>query len=542
MHEEVEPVIWRPVLFWAGTAAIVAGVLSHVPMFMHAAAMGYRMVGMPMDDVMLAGMFCIVAGVIAAFYGVLPSRSTGRGAPNADALHLELRALDEAQLTPNHWALIGTLTIAVVVDVMKPATLGFVLPGMIEEYSLDREVAVLFPLTALAGTAIGSLTWGLLADRFGRRATILLSALMFIGTAICGAMPTFAWNVTMCFLMGLSAGGLLPITFTLIAEIIPARQRGWVMVLVAGVGTAGGYLASSASAAMLEPLFSWRVLWLMGLPTGLILILLNRSIPESPRYLALHGHLAAARRILLHFGVVLRTAIEPDHETMHERTGTRANHALRDLLSRPFAGLTLGLGLGGLAWGLVNFGFILWLPANLRDLGLSGDLASAILAKGGLMSLPGALVVTWLYHVWSSKNTLILFIAGTTVALLGFAVLGTGLAQSTAVLTALVVVLLITSGGFIATLLPYSAEIYPLSVRASGAGLIAGASKLGGIMGAGVSISAVMPGLAASAVITVVPVAVSGVILSIKAIETRGRRLEEIHTGPPRRAAPVSLE
>jgi hypothetical protein len=83
------------------------------------------------------------------------------------------------------------------------------------------------PLTALIGTTAGSILWGLLADSFGRRAAILLSALMFIGTAICGVMPSFEWNLVMCFLMGASAGGLLPMTFTLMAEMIPAKHRGW---------------------------------------------------------------------------------------------------------------------------------------------------------------------------------------------------------------------------------------------------------------------------------------------------------------------------
>jgi len=540
IRDEVEPIVFRPIVFWLGTAAIVAGVLSHVPMFRHAAAMGYRMVGMPMDGIMIAGMFCIVGGVLAAFYGVLPTGRTAPGLRRPDALHLELRALDDAHLTPAHWSLIATLMTAVVVDVMKPATLGFVLPGMIEEYGLDREVAALFPLTALAGTAAGSIAWGLLADRLGRRATILLSALMFIGTSICGAMPTFAWNVGMCFLMGLSAGGLLPITFTLIAEIIPSRHRGWVMVLVGGVGTAGGYLAASAGAALLEPLFSWRVLWLLGLPTGLILIVSNRFIPESPRYLALHGQLAEARRVLARFGVVLSTGSDVEHAGVGAITATKC-HAIGDLLRRPFRGLTLGLGLGGLAWGLVNFGFLLWLPSNLRSLGLNGDITNAVLAKGALMSLPAALLVTWLYHAWSSKNTLVLFTAGTAAALLGFVALGAGVAQSTSFLSALVVALLVASGGVIATLLPYSAEIYPLSVRATGAGLIAGASKLGGILGAGVGISALVPGLAASAVVAVVPVAASALIIGITALETRGRRLEEIHA-VPLHPAPVPLD
>src|SRR5690606_41932235 len=115
---------------------------------------------------------------------------------------------------------------------------------------------------------------------------ILFSALMCVGTAICGAMPTFEWNLIMCFLMGASAGGLRPITFTLMAEMVPAAHRGWLLVALGGVGTSAGYLLASGSAAILEPLFSWRVLWLLGLPTGLLVIFLNRYIPESPRFLA----------------------------------------------------------------------------------------------------------------------------------------------------------------------------------------------------------------------------------------------------------------
>src|SRR5690606_27564138 len=110
--------------------------------------------------------------------------------------------------------------ITLAIDVMKPATLGFVMPGMTAEYGMGTSRASLLALFALTGTAIGSVVWGRIADRFGRRSAILLSALMFIGTAICGAMPTFGWNLAMCFLMGASAGGLLPITFTLMAETV----------------------------------------------------------------------------------------------------------------------------------------------------------------------------------------------------------------------------------------------------------------------------------------------------------------------------------
>jgi putative MFS transporter len=184
---------------------------------------------------------------------------------------LQFHVADSVPLNREHWKLAVVLVIALAVDVLKPATLGFVMPGMTTEYEITKQAAGVLALVALTGTTVGSVLWGRMADLFGRRAAILLSALMFIGTAICGAMPAFGWNLAMCFLMGASAGGLLPITFTLMAETVPAAHRGWLLVALGGAGTSAGYLFAAGAAALLVPEFSWRVLWLLGLPTGLVM-------------------------------------------------------------------------------------------------------------------------------------------------------------------------------------------------------------------------------------------------------------------------------
>ena len=80
-----------------------------------------------------------------------------------------------------------------------------------------------------------------------------------------------------------------------------------------------------------------------------------------------------------------------------------------------------------MAWGLVNFGFLLWLPTNLGSMGMDATAASALLARSALLALPGIAIVIWLYHRWSSIKALVLFIALTTATLLVF--FGLGLAQ-----------------------------------------------------------------------------------------------------------------
>ena len=76
----------------------------------------------------------------------------------------------------------------------------------------------------------------------------------------------------MCFMMGLAAGGMLPVANALLAEIMPTKHRGWCLVLLGGIGTIGGYYATSELSALLQPHFGWRIMWLIGFPTGLILI------------------------------------------------------------------------------------------------------------------------------------------------------------------------------------------------------------------------------------------------------------------------------
>ena len=110
----------------------------------------------------------------------------------------------------------------------------------------------------------------------------------------------------MCFLMGAAAGGMLPVTYALLAETMPSKQRGWALVLVGGLGAAGGYLAASALSAWLVPILSWRILWFLNLPTGLALIFLNVFIPESPKFLLALGRVREAHAVLRRFGCVVR--------------------------------------------------------------------------------------------------------------------------------------------------------------------------------------------------------------------------------------------
>jgi len=337
-------------------------------------------------------------------------------------------------------------------------------------------------------------------------------------------MPAFKWNLFMCFFMGASAGGLLPIVFALLAEMSPARHRGWLLVLMGGVGSAGGYLAASGAAAYLEPIFSWRILWLLNLPTGLLVILLSRFIPESPRFLLHEGRVEEAQQNLAKFGIELI----PTPEGAQRETVTHSTE-FKQLFRKPYLILTLTVCLYGLAWGLVNWGFLNWLPSIMRDyLHMDGAIANRLLAKSALFALPGCVVVAWLYGFWSSKKTMAIFAVGTAVVLAGFATFKPGDSQT--LFSLLTVLLLVCLSGMIAMLSPYAADLYPTKLRASGGGVSASSSKAGGIIGpyAIARIMTVFPGLAIPAIAVALPLLLAAAALFFNGMETSGERLEEL--------------
>jgi len=517
--------------FGLGVLAVTIGVLLHLPMFWMGRDNGFMLAGMPMDPGMIIGMFLIVGGIFAAAYGLLPSRI---GDQMKAAARITVVAPEDARLGPAHWSLMAALVVALVIDVMKPASLGFVMPGMVREYGAPKAEASLVPFFALVGTVVGSLVWGVLADLYGRKASILLSAVVFIGTSICGAMPSLAWNIGMCFLMGAGAGGMLPVAYALLAETMPSAHRGWVLVLVGGLGAVGGYFAASGCSTLLVPTFSWRILWLINLPTGLTLVLLGGLIPESAKFLLARGRGAEARAVMARFGARSRTLAE-DEEDPTEVIGHGSPAHAPKLWTPDLIGRTAALTTAATAWGFVNFGLLLWLPSDLVAHGYSMGASSRLLAESALFAVPTVFVCAFMYSRWSTKWSLVAVIGLTLGGLIWVQLLSAHAGGD----PLLPVALLITgSNGLLAILLPYAAECYPLRVRGRATGLVAACTKGGGVFAQALSIAALTPplGLAAAA-ITAPTLLALGLVVRF-GVETRGLDLRSLEpdTHPLQRA------
>jgi len=501
--------------FILGVLAVTTGVLLHAPMFWMGRTMHFMLVGMPMGADMIAGMALIVAGIAVAAYGLLPRNISGILTASQDIV---VSPPEDAPLSKSHWILMGVLVIALVIDIMKPASLGFTIPGMVSEYQVPKATASLVPFFALCGTVVGSVVWGIIADIYGRKASILLSAVMFVGTSICGAMPSLYWNIGMCFLMGAAAGGMLPVTYALLAEMMPSKHRGWALVLVGGLGAVGGYFAASGFSALLQPYFGWRILWLLNLPTGLSLVLLGALIPESAKFLLARGRREEARRIMEKFGSKART-------TTHAEEIALAKGPSVALTGKAFFGKLFALSLAAICYGLINFGLLLWLPADLVSRGYSMEITSKLLAESALIAFPTVFITAYLYSSWSTKWSVVASIAVTLAGLAGVLWLEFTGSGSPVLPVAL---LIVGTNGLIAMLLPYAAESFPLRIRGRTTGTVAACTKAGGMFAQFLAILALVPPLDVVSLIIIVPTIGALVLVAVFGKETRGRDLRDL--------------
>jgi putative MFS transporter len=196
------------------------------------------------------------------------------------------------------------------------------------------------------------------------------------------------------------------------------------------------------------------------------------------------------------------------------------------LVQGSFAATTATLNLAAVAWGLVNFGLLLWLPSDLQAKGFTVAGSNALLAQSALLALPTTFLTAWMYQRWSTKWTLVLLLAVLATALLGLTAIGTGYSAKPRELVVLFGALLVGCNGIIAVLLPYSAENYPLLARGRATGFVASSSKFGGMVAQMVSMAAAIPSLTTAAIVLAVPVCTSAVMVGWFGAETRGRTLE----------------
>jgi MFS family permease len=178
----------------------------------------------------------------------------------------------------------------------------------------------------LAGSVAGALLFGYLTDRWGRKKLFSITILLYLcATAATAFSCNFPRFTLFRALTGAGIGGEYAAVNSAIDELIPARVRGHVDLMINSTFWGGAALGAGASLSLLDtgllpPTLSWRLAFLIGATIGIVVLLLRRHVPESPRWLTIHGKKADAEKIVgeieQHALTSTGQRLEPANETI----------------------------------------------------------------------------------------------------------------------------------------------------------------------------------------------------------------------------------
>ena len=389
------------------------------------------------------------------------------------------RLLDERGLSSFQIKLIAWSFFMVLIDGYDITAIAFAAPSLVKEWALKSGSLGPVFSASLVGILFGSAFFGWVGDRYGRKAALIWSNLVFGVFTLAAAFST---DLTQMFwlrlLAGLGIGGVIPNAVAINAESAPRKMRATLAIIAVGCVPLGGAIPGFV-AATLVPTHGWQILFYIGGIVPIIIALVAMvGLPESIKYMALHERLRGKMEAAI-------KAIRPDYpvpanakfviEDEKQYPGFSPAYLFRDGLAliTPLVWLLFALNLMG------YFFLISWTPILMTATKLppgTAALAGALLQVGGTV---GALLLCWWLQRHRFLALAVMFaVAVPVVASIGFA----GLASKAAVLTATFFagffVLGIQSGINV-----IGALIYPTSLRANGSGWELGIGRIGSIAG-----------------------------------------------------------
>lgn len=231
----------------------------------------------------------------------------GQASPPHAIVETDIPArLDRLPWSPFHTLVVVALGVTWILDGLEVTLAGSV-SGALKESPVLRFSNTQVGIAGaayLAGAVLGALFFGWLTDRLGRKKLFTITVLVYLAAT---AATAFSWNfwsfILFRFLTGMGIGGEYTAINSTIQELVPARVRGWVDLVINGsfwLGAALGAVGAIVllNPAVIDPEYGWRFAFFIGSALGLIILWLRRWIPESPRWLINHGRPEEAETIV----------------------------------------------------------------------------------------------------------------------------------------------------------------------------------------------------------------------------------------------------
>jgi MFS family permease len=392
-----------------------------------------------------------------------------------------------------HWRVVIALGVTWLLDGLEVTVVGSIGPALQRHDTLGLTATEIgWAASAyIAGAVLGAIFFGRLADHLGRKRIFLVTlAVYLIATVLTG----FTWDVSsfaFCrFLTGFGIGGEYAAINSAIDELIPARVRGRVDLAINGTFWIGAAMGAALSIVLLDPRWigpewGWRIAFLLGGILGIAILLVRRNLPESPRWLLMHGRVAEAEEVVR--GIEAHVGVE---------RSARAHLSMRALRRIPWAEVAhvlavrhrrralLGITLMASQAFFYNAIFFTYALMLTRFYGIAEERVGYYIFPFALGNVLGPLVLGPLFDTVGRRAMI-----GVTYALSGLMLIATAYAFQQGWLSAIGQTLCWSVIFFVASAAASSAyltvsEIFPLEMRAVTISLLyAAGTALGGFAG-----------------------------------------------------------
>ncbi|MGF7048018.1 putative MFS transporter [Paenibacillus sp. DS2015] len=333
-------------------------------------------------------------------------------------------------------------------DAMDVGIISFIVAVLREEWTLSAgQVGFLTSISSL-GMVLGAAMAGVMADRYGRKAILLWTLLIFsIASGLSALATGFGVLCLLRFISGIGLGGELPVASTLVSESMPAKDRGRAVVLLESFW-AVGWICAALIAYFIIPKYGWQSAFVIGAIPAFYALYLRRAIEDPPRFMKQKGIRKASVR-----------------------------EKVAQVWSIEYRRSTIML---WILWFTVVFsyyGMFLWLPTVMTMKGFSLVKSFEYVLIMTLAQLPGYFTAAYFIEKYGRKFVLVTYLVMTALSAAWF-----GYSTS--------VGMLITSGIFLSFfnlgawggLYAYSPELYPTKVRTTGVGFATAMGRVGGVI------------------------------------------------------------
>jgi MFS transporter, putative metabolite:H+ symporter len=449
------------------------------------------------------------------------------GASHGDMRHVMAR-LERLPYCSWHLKMRLIICTAWFFDAFDSIAIAVVLPPLIGMWHLTpQQIGPLIGIGFL-GQLVGAVAFGWIAEKWGRRSSMLATLLIFsLGALACTAATSYAVLFWLRFVQGIGLGGEIPLMAAYVNEFAHAKSRGRFSISIQVLFSVG-LLAVALVGVYVVPHWGWQWMFVIGAIPALIAIPMRTVLPESPRWLASQGRYDEADRAISQIEVIatregLKIPVLPaDLPVVAE-----ARPRVADLFKGIYFGRTIMVWLLWIGAYFVSYGITAWMPSLFRTvyhLSVQQSLNYGLI--NNVFGLCGAFLALYLIEAIGRRRMFIVSLGGCAISLITFGFLPQLSAAGTLALA--------TCGFFflsstLLSLATYTAEIYPTHLRALGGGVASAWQRGASVVGTTV-VGWVLPYYGINAVFVMFGLfALLGAVTAIFfAVETRGQVLEHV--------------